>query len=120
MKALVLATALMTSLAGPALAHSPVNSSQPADGAALDTVPQTLTLTLAEPGRFMKVEVTYTAVNDSVNNTMELEIPNRDVTGSMEFPAPDMGAGRYLVEWRVLGEDGHALNGTVTYTVQAQ
>jgi methionine-rich copper-binding protein CopC len=42
------------------------------------------------------------------------------MTEMMEFPAPDMGAGTYLVEWRVLGGDGHAMNGTVTYTVSPE
>lgn len=117
MKNLLLAATLLTSLAGTALAHSPVNTSEPADGASLEVVPEALTLILAEPGRFMKVDVTHTTVDGSADHTMELEIPSRDMTEMMEFTAPDMGAGTYLVEWRVLGEDGHAMDGTVTYTV---
>ncbi|MEQ8658833.1 MAG: copper resistance protein CopC [Hyphomicrobiales bacterium] len=117
MKRLLLAAMLLTSVAGPALAHSPVNSSNPADGATVQAVPETLTLMLAEPGRFMKVEVTHTTVDGSSTHMMELEIPSRDITEMMEFPAPDMGAGSYHVEWRVLGEDGHAIDGTVTYNV---
>lgn len=117
MKHLLLVAALLTPLAGPALAHSPVNSSNPADGASLQAVPETLTLMLAEPGRFMKVEVTHTTVDGSASHMMELEIPSRDMTDRMEFSGPDMGAGSYHVEWRVLGEDGHGMDGTVTYTV---
>jgi methionine-rich copper-binding protein CopC len=117
MKRFLLAATLLTSLTGTALAHSPVNSSIPVDGASLPVVPETLTLMLAEPGRFMKVDVTHTTVDGSADHIMELEIPSRDMTEMMEFPAPDMGAGTYRVEWRVLGEDGHAMDGTVTYTV---
>jgi len=120
MKRLLLAAALLTSIATPAVSHSPVNSSNPADGATLQVVPETFTLTLAEPGRFMKVDVTHTTVDGSADHSMELEIPSRDMTEMMEFPAPDMGAGTYLIEWRVLGEDGHAMDGTVTYTVSPE
>ncbi|MBO6676556.1 MAG: copper resistance protein CopC [Rhizobiales bacterium] len=117
MKHHLLAAALLTSLNGPVLAHSPVNSSDPADGATVQAAPETLTLMLAEPGRFMKVEVTHTTVDGSASRMMELEIPSRDMTDRMEFSGPNMGAGSYHVEWRVLGEDGHAMDGTVTYTV---
>jgi len=29
-----------------------------------------------------------------------------------------MGTGNYLIEWRGLGGDGHALNGTFSFTVE--
>lgn len=120
MKSLLASAALALALTASALAHSPVNSSEPADGSTLSAVPETLTLTLAEPGRFMKVEVTHTATDGSTNQSIELDIPSRDVAESMDFTPPSMGAGTYLVEWRVLGDDGHAMNGTVSYTVSPQ
>ena len=120
MKRLFLVVALLTSLATPSVSHSPVNSSNPVDGATLQVVPKTFTLMLAEPGRFMKVDVTHTAADGSANHIIELKIPSRKLTEIMEFPAPDMGAGIYLVEWRVLGGDGHAIKGTVTYTVSPE
>ena len=111
------AVALLTLLVTPSVSHSPVNSSNPADGATLEVAPKTLTLMLVEPGRFMKVDVTHTTVDGSANHIIGLKIPSRDMTEMMEFPAPDMGPGTYLVEWRVLGGDGHAMKGTVTYVV---
>ena len=120
MRRLFLAVALLTSLATTSVSHSPVKSSNPADGATLQVVPEALTLMLAEPGRFMKVVVTHTTADGSMPHTIELKIPSRDMTKMMEFPAPDMGPGTYLVEWRVLGGDGHAMKGTVTYTVSPE
>ena len=120
MKRLFLIVALLPSLATPSVSHSPVNSSNPADGATMRVVPKTFTLMLAEPGRFMKVEVTHTTVDGSANHIIGLKIPSRKMTEMMEFSAPDMGAGTYLIEWRVLGGDGHAMNGTVTYTVSPE
>lgn len=120
MTKLLSAAAIAIALAGPAFAHSPVNTSDPANGATLTEVPQTLTLTLAEPGRFMKVEVTHTTVDGSASHTAELDIPSRVMTDEMDFVPPSMGAGTYLVEWRVLGQDGHAMDGTVTYMVTAE
>lgn len=120
MRRLFLAVALLTSLATPSVSHSPVNSSNPADGATLQVAPATLTLMLAEPGRFMKVDVTHTTADGSANHIIGLEIPSRKMTKMMEFPASDMGAGTYLIEWRVLGGDGHAMKGAVTYTVSPE
>ena len=34
------------------------------------------------------------------------------------LPMQDMGPGSYVVEWRGLGADGHALNGTFNFTVK--
>jgi hypothetical protein len=65
----------------------------------------------------MKVEVTHTTADGSASQMVELDIPSRAMTEMLTFPAPNMGAGTYLIEWRVLGEDGHAMDGTVTYTV---
>lgn len=117
MKRLLFAASLLSALSFSAWAHSPVNTSNPADGASLETVPETLTLMLAEPGRFMMVQVTHTSSGTSTSHMQVLDIPSRDMTEMMEFSAPDFGAGTYVVEWRVLGEDGHAMDGTVTYTV---
>jgi methionine-rich copper-binding protein CopC len=120
MKTLISAAAFSLLLTASSFAHSPVNTSNPADGSTLSQPPETLTLTLAEPGRFMKVEVTHTTMDGSASRTAELEIPSRSTTDEMDFTPPSMGAGNYLVEWRVLGEDGHAMDGTVTYTVTAE
>ena len=119
MRRLFLAIALLTSLATPSVSHSLVNSSNPADGAILQVAPETLTLMLAEPGRFMKVDVTHTTVDRSANHTFGLKIPSRSITEMMEFPAPDMGAGIIWLMAR-LGGDGHAIKGTVTYTVSPE
>ena len=120
MRRLFLAFALLTSLATPSVSHSPVNSSNPADGATLQVVPKTFTLMLPKPGRFMKVDVTHTTADGAANHIIGLKIPSRKLTEMMKFPAPDMGAGIYLVEWRVLGGEGHAIKGTVTYTVSPE
>lgn len=120
MKSLLTVAALLLALPGAALAHSPVNTSVPVDGAELSDVPEVLTLTLAEPGRFMKVEVTHTTADGSASHVTELDISTRATTDEMEFAPPAMGNGTYLVEWRVLGDDGHAMDGTVTYTVTSE
>lgn len=120
MRTLIVTAALLLGFASSVAAHSPVSQSEPADGAVLQTVPQALTLTLSDPGRFMRVEVTHTPEGGAAGDPVDLDIPSREVTEMMEFSAPDMGAGTYVVEWRVLGDDGHALTGTVTYTVQAE
>ncbi|MEO0383178.1 MAG: copper resistance protein CopC [Pseudomonadota bacterium] len=120
MKSIIVGITLILASAGLAFAHSPVNTSNPADGTTLADVPEVLTLTLAEPGRFMRVEVTHTTEDGSTTHTEDLDIPSRATTNVMDFTPTSMGPGTYLVEWRVLGADGHAMDGTVTYIVTGQ
>ncbi len=40
------------------------------------------------------------------------------IVSSMGSWMHDVGAGVYVVEWRGLGSDGHALNGTFSFTVE--
>ena len=39
-------------------------------------------------------------------------------TKEFRLPMHDMGAGVYVIKWRGLGADGHALNGTFSFTVE--
>jgi methionine-rich copper-binding protein CopC len=50
---------------------------------------------------------------------MDMDLGNQK-TFANEFilPMHDMGPGTYEVEWRGLGADGHALNGTFSFTVE--
>lgn len=101
-------------------AHSPVETSSPADGETLAAAPETLVLNFENPARVLRVEVTHTGDDAEAGETSDLDIPSRDLTETISLTPPSQGAGSYLVEWRALGEDGHAMDGTFTYTVTAQ
>lgn len=120
MRRTFLATALSFALSGAVLAHSPVETSSPTDGQLLAAVPGELVLNFANPARVLRVEVTHSTTDASATHTQDLDIPSRGLTDSIILVPPSMGAGTYLVEWRALGEDGHALDGTFTYTVNTE
>lgn len=101
-------------------AHSPVETSSPADGETLAAAPETLVLNFENPARVLRVEVTHTGDGAAAGEASDLDIPSRDLTDSITLTPPSLGAGSYLVEWRALGEDGHAMDGSFTYTVSAQ
>lgn len=49
---------------------------------------------------------------------MDVDLGNQ-IAFTREFvlPLQDMGAGTYVVKWRALGSDGHALDGLLSFTV---
>ena len=101
---------------GPALAHTSGTSTEPADGATLDAVPETLRLAFAGPMRIVKVVM----VHEGPTGTHEtrLEVPSKAATESLELSPDFAGPGDYRVEWRGLGEDGHVMTGTFSFSVR--
>ena len=67
-------------------------------------------------------------IASSCSQVMEIAwsspIENRAIIGLYGFtkryqiPFEAVGVGKYLIEWRGLGEDGHALNGNFSFTVE--
>lgn len=98
-----------------AFAHSPVKSTEPANGDVLDAVPAAIDISFAKPARLMKVEVIHT-VGD-VSETIRLEIPTREQIEDISLIPGLSVAGDYSVNWRALGEDGHVVMGTFSFSV---
>ena len=101
-------------MTGMAWAHSTTDGTQPADGAVLETVPEMVTLRFDNAIRLTKVELTHA---EGGRETL-------DLTGFKSFetefvlPVTSKGAGRYQIEWRGLGEDGHAMKGQFGFEVK--
>jgi len=104
--------------AAPAGAHAEKLSSDPADGAVLQTAPNAITIHFSEPPdvSLSKIEVwdaggvTMPAGDLSAqpNNGLRLDLPNGLPTGG------------YTVVWNVISAtDGHATAGTITFGVGA-
>lgn len=97
-----------------ALAHSPLQSATPADGASIAEAPTEMVLVFRGGIRLTRVTLSH---ND--NATQDL-----DLSGQKEFvdrhtiALPDAGNGAYVLEWRGLSDDGHALDGTLVYYVE--
>ncbi|HVL85131.1 MAG TPA: copper resistance CopC family protein [Pseudonocardia sp.] len=119
LRALALAAATGFALllgATPALAHTQLVGTDPADGASLDTGPEQVTLTFNEdiPAEFS----TITVVGPDGG-----EYQTGPVTASGNAVSTAVGplgpAGPYEIGFRVVSDDGHPVTGSVTFTLTA-
>lgn len=114
----LLAAALLAAspvLATPASAHNPPPVPTPADGAVLDAVPAEVRLDYSAPilavGSVLEVAgPDGTQVSDGASTVGEKEVVQA---------ITDAGPGEYTLVWRVTSEDGHPVDGTSTFTVEA-
>ena len=101
-------------VAAAAAAHTALQSSAPADGAALAESPQQIALTFSEPVRLTAVVV---RAADGIEHAIE-PLPG-DRAEQFALPAPELVPGRYTVDWRALSADTHVVSGAIEFTVEA-
>ncbi len=97
-----------------AMAHSPLSASVPANEEIVAELPEQLLLAFKAKMRLTRLTMTH-ADHDSVD--MDLSGAKGFVT-QYAVPLQSMGSGIYVIDWRGLGDDGHAANGTFSFTVQ--
>ena len=110
-----LATLFVSSvLSWNAFAHSPLQVTSPNDGAKLEAMPTEVTFTFKRNMRLTKVTSTH---NGSDANSLDL---NGQTSFATEFQIPFSanGVGKYTIEWRGLGDDGHAQKGSFVFMVE--
>ena len=117
----ILTTALTAVLmllvsAAPASAHSQLVSSTPANGTRLAHAPQQVTLEFTEginliPGALQLLD----------NRGNKVTTPAPTAQGStITWPMPaNLGAGAYIVNWRIISADGHPVSGAFSFGVGA-
>jgi len=111
----VLVGVLLSVTAAPAFAHDELLGADPAAGAQLEALPESLTLTfsgvlLDEPG------ATAVVVTDAAGISLTDGDPVLDGT-SLTQPLSAETAGIVTVIWRVVSSDGHPISGEYTFTV---
>lgn len=104
---------LLGHAAAPASAHATLVSSDPQDGASLDSEPRSVSVTfnedVATPAQLQVTAPDGTGVAEG-----EPAIDGTTVTQTLR----DSGqAGRYTVAYRVVSADGHPVSGELTYEV---
>lgn len=100
-------------LAPTALAHSELVSSDPADGATLDSPPTTVSFTFSEP--LMPDFVRIIGTNPE-GVTGDLPVSSVEgPTATVDWPAGAQG-GTWQVSYRVVSQDGHPIEGGITFT----
>lgn len=115
--ALLLAAASLFLLPSPAQAHDDLVDSDPAAGAVLDTAPEELTLTFS--GELTDEEgATELQVTDASGTSLIDGSPSVDGTVVTQ-PLTGGGTGEVEVLWKVVGSDGHAISGELSFTIGA-
>lgn len=107
--------AALLAMSAPAQAHDTLLESDPADGAALETSPEAITLTFSSD--ILDVSPLVRISDESGEQLAEIT-PTVDgpvATATLEEPLP---AGTHTVQWRVVSGDGHPIEGTFTVTVE--
>jgi len=116
--ALVLVLALVAFLgtAMPAQAHADLLLSTPEDGAVLTAAPAEVVLTFSEELLPDTVVVSVADETGMAVRVLSLEVVGADVI--VTWP-PGMTGSQYDVNYRVVSQDGHPIEGTVAFTVEA-
>ena len=108
--------ALPAAWTAPAHAHAELRSTDPADGAALPTPPERITLEFTA-----SVEVALASVRVVDGNGTEVEVGSpRHPDGSprlLSVELPDLVPGSYAVAWRAVSADAHPLQGAFVFQV---
>jgi copper resistance protein C len=100
--------------AAPALAHTRLQSSDPADGASLDAAPQRVSLTFNETMTPGFSTVTVIGPDGTAYQTGEATADG----GTVSIEVLPLGpAGRYEIGYRVVSADGHPVTGSVAFTL---
>ncbi|MBX9246085.1 copper resistance protein CopC [Actinotalea ferrariae] len=114
--ALVALVALFV-VAGPAAAHDQLLGSDPADGAALTAAPTQVVLTFsAEPLAIGGAAVVVTGPDGADWSDGAPVIAGTTVTQALRAGMP---AGAYAVAWQAPSSDGHVLDGTFSFSLEA-
>ncbi|WP_456847481.1 copper resistance CopC family protein [Cellulomonas sp. P5_C6] len=110
-----LALALAGTLAGAtaAQAHNVLRSTDPADGTAVEVVPEHVTLTFDEPALAVGTEIVVHAPDQRTVSTGPAVLVDNTVTQAVTGALP---AGVYTVVYRVTSDDGHPIEGTFSFT----
>lgn len=111
--ALTAVCAVMLLPAAPASAHTALVGTDPVNGAVLAAPPDAISLTFDETVRLPPGGVTLFAADGQV---LESTGSAADEVVRVDLPGA-LGAGTYLLSWRVVSDDGHPLAGTLSFSV---
>lgn len=113
---LALCTVALIAGATPALAHTRLQSSDPADGASLAAAPAQVSLTFNQTMQAEFATITVIGPDGTDYRSGEPTANGQTVTVGV---APLGPAGRYEIGYRVVSEDGHPVPGNIGFTLTA-
>ena len=95
-------------------AHAHLVKSVPANGStvAAAAAPAKFVLTFGEPAKLTVLSLQ----KDSEPAKKISPLPTAPAA-QISIPAPQLAAGKYVLSWRAVGDDGHVVPGKLTFTV---
>lgn len=101
--------------ATPAAAHNQLIEAEPSPDSELAAPPEAVELVFVEP---LDPEYTTVVVNDDAQSPVELGEPVIE-GGRVRVSLPALAEGAYTVAYRVVSADGHPVQGSYSFTVNA-
>ncbi|GAA5172569.1 copper resistance CopC family protein [Modicisalibacter zincidurans] len=98
-----------------AQAHSALKSFSPANGATITEEPAKLELQFTSP-----LLLTYVALTPQGQESLSLEVPERQLQADYALPLPALEPNHYSVEWRSMSKDGHNMKGNFEFNLKKQ
>ncbi len=97
-------------------AHAVLESTEPADGAQLDSAPDRVVLRFSESVQAADDGITVYAGSGDALDTGPPEHPGGDGS-AVAVDLPDLDDGAYVVSWRVVSVDSHPVSGAFVFEV---
>jgi copper transport protein len=95
-----------------AFAHARLIKADPANGSTVKAAPTKFVLTFGEPAKLAVLSLQKDAEPAKKIGPLPTE-----ASAEISVPAPKMQPGKYILSWRVVGDDGHVLPGKLTFNV---
>ena len=95
-----------------AFAHTALTEATPGDGAMMKQGPAHINLTFNEPVKLVKLELM--GVGHEMPTNFE---SNSEANNAFTIKTPGMHPGVFTVNWAVIGEDGHTVADSYSFTV---
>ncbi len=108
----ILCTLLLSFAAAVAQAHAHLKQAIPADGSILKTAPSAVVLRFSEAARLTAAWIQSEGGTREKLHSLP-EKPARETSVAL----PPLTPGRYVLTWRVVGDDGHIVPGQLHFTL---
>jgi methionine-rich copper-binding protein CopC len=108
---IVCASALMACSAL-VFAHTHLVKAVPADGSTVTVSPPKFVLTFTEPAK-----LTVLSLQKDAEPAKKIGPLPTTPSAEIAIPAPQLVAGKYVLSWRAVSDDGHVMPGKVSFTV---
>lgn len=110
---LLFAMALTSSMAH---AHAHLEKATPADNAVLTDAPGKVVLEFSEAARLTALSIKKDGDKDST----KLGPLPKEPAATLSMPLSLLSPGKYVVDWRVVGDDNHVMSGKLHFELKAK